>query len=388
MTEQVISQGALMEAETVEPDRLVAKPYNESTSAIKTESSGDDQDGASRIPTPETSEESNDQAPKAPTDKKGPKEASKFKDDDQNDDSASSSADSVATGMELDTKQLYRRSRYDSWMEWSPDDELDADDAAEHKRFALVVRREKDPDGPGLIFHSITIQSPLIREFLTKVFKGYRGVFTGLKNLVFRPPFHEFFYRWDRFQQILSETEDEVVRQHIDLLHKIIAPQIQAHLDVRKDLLSNGLVTFEYLWAIFEPDTEVFETSDTGDRLYISRDCYYRQNMHSKTFILSCDYIDYNGTILGWASQNLSIGQFEGHMRIAQVDPVPSALVPNLSEIKQRLTERGKAFEALKGMHYKTYTGPYHPRGWARRRNVSSTLSRSASSIRTATSRS
>lgn len=380
MTERATPQDSQPKAEAIGLPSTPEKLDDNSTEPTKTESSGDDQDSDSKIPTPKTSDEG--EQPTATTEKpttdEEKKEASK---DDKDDDAKSTSSDSVATGMELDTKQLYRKSRYDSWIEWSPDDDLDADDEAEHKRYALVVRREKDPDGPGLIFHSITIQSPLIREFLTKVFEGYRGVFTGLKKLVFLPPFHEFFYRWDRFQQVLSETKDDVALKHIELLHKTIAPQIQAHLDVRKDLLSNGIVTFEYLWAIFEPDTEVFLASDTGDRLFLSRDCYYRIGRETKTFILNCEYIDHNGTILGWASTELSIPYFNGHMKIADVSPIPSALVPSISEIKQRLTERGKAFEGLNGMHYKTYSGPYLPRVpgsifRSRRRNVSLQLQR------------
>lgn len=378
MTEQAPSQSQHVAPEAVKPGDDTNAINDVSLGGVKAESSGDDRDGDSKILTPETSDKS-DQALATSADKTDANEAKEKKTTDEGENSGddeTSSSDSVATGMEIDTKQLYRKSRYDSWIEWSPENDLDADDAAEHKRYALIVRRERDPEGAGLIFHSITVQSPLIREFLTKVFEGYRSVFTGLKNLVFLPPFHEFFYRWDRFQKFLSETEDGVALQHIDLLHKVIAPQIQAHLDVRNDLLANGLVTFEYLWAIFEPDTEVFQPSDTGDRLYISRDCFYRISRGFKSFVLNCEYIDYNGTTIGWASQELEIGEFKGHMQITDLDPKPSSFLPNLQETKQALTERGKVFEALKGMHYKTYSGPYLPRMpdsffKSRRRNVS-----------------
>lgn len=73
---------------------------------------------------------------------------------------------------------------------------MNAKDTQEAKRYALIIRREKSGrQNSSLILHSVTIQSPLIRKILGVIFKGYRGITTKLKDLTFKAPFHEFFYR-------------------------------------------------------------------------------------------------------------------------------------------------------------------------------------------------
>ncbi|KAI9690886.1 MAG: hypothetical protein M1822_008506 [Bathelium mastoideum] len=279
------------------------------------------------------------------------------------DDGKSSSADSTATGRELDTKQLYRRDRYESWSEWSPDDINQEVDDAEHKKFALIVRRERDPEGSGMILHSVTVQSPQIRAFLSKVFRNYRGVYTKLKDLTFRPPFHEFFYRWDTLQKLFQKVKDDLARQHIRLLLDVIGPKIQVHLDVQKDLLANGLITFDYLWAIFEPDIEVYFDDGRAQGLYTSVCCFYRRSQETTFFVLECKFIDYNGSSLGYALDQLNVEEFNGHKLINELNPIPSALVQGIESVRISLTERGRAFERLMGMHYRQYSGIYMQRG-------------------------
>ncbi|KAI9665875.1 MAG: hypothetical protein M1821_003810 [Bathelium mastoideum] len=279
------------------------------------------------------------------------------------DDGKSSSADSTATGRELETKQLYRRDRYESWSEWSPDDINQEVDDAEHKKFALVVRRERDPEGSGMILHSVTVQSLHIRAFLSKVFRNYRGVYTKLKDLTFRPPFHEFFYRWDTLQKLFQKVEDDLARQHIRLLLDVIGPKIQVHLDVQKDLLANGLVTFDYLWAIFEPDIEVYFDDGRAQGLYTSVRCFYRRSQETTFFVLECKFIDYNGSSLGYALDHLNVEEFNGHKLINELNPIPSALGQGIESVRISLTERGRAFERLTGMHYRQYSGIYIQRG-------------------------
>lgn len=108
----------------------------------------------------------------------------------------------------------------------------------------------------------------MIRKVLGALFEGYRGLTTKIKDLTFNAPFHEFFYRWERFQQQIREETDELVSEHIKLLQGVISGEIQPHIEKREELLDNGLVTYEYLWALFEPDTLVYKQSDGQDRLY------------------------------------------------------------------------------------------------------------------------
>lgn len=204
------------------------------------------------------------------------------------------------------------------------------------------------------------MQSPYIRDFLSKVFEGYRGIYINLKRLTLRPPYHEFYYQWEKFQDVLAKTEG-VAREHIELLHKVIAPEIKPHLEAKEDMIKQGVISYDYLWALFPPDTEVYAQTESGERLFIARRCWYRKNIRSTTFIVDCEYIDYNGAVLGYGTDKLEIDQYGGHTQIEDLNPIPTSFIHNLNDVRQRLTTRGKAFEKLIGVQYKGYTGNYLP---------------------------
>ncbi|KAK5096107.1 hypothetical protein LTS08_007713 [Lithohypha guttulata] len=271
----------------------------------------------------------------------------------------------VEPGMDKTAKELYRKERYHDWEELEGD--LPEDDDEKYKKYALVVRHERDPDGGNVLLHSVKIQSPHVRDFLTKVFEGYRGVYTNIRRLTLRPPYHEFYYRWDKFQELLEDIKDELAKEHIELLHKVIAPEIKPHLEAKDDMIKQGVISYDYLWALFPPDTEVYAHTESGERLYMARRCWYRKNLRSTTFIVDCEYIDYNGSLLGYGTDRLEIDQYGGHTEIAELNPIPTSFVSKIEDVRRKLTARGRSFEKLIGVHYTGYSGlylPHIPRAW------------------------
>jgi hypothetical protein len=91
-------------------------------------------------------------------------------------------------GMECDVKNLYQkeddRGRF-TWTEKLPDD---LEEAAENEitaRYAILVRNKKSFDPrKKLEIDSIVIQSPLLKNVLSKVLKDYPGksTYLGVKN--------------------------------------------------------------------------------------------------------------------------------------------------------------------------------------------------------------
>ena len=274
-------------------------------------------------------------------------------------DNASVTADqAVAPGMKTDSKDLYRENEKSAWQEWSPDDiDIDPEETSEAKQYALIVRREKRTgEKSSLILHSITIQSPLIREVLGVVFEGYKGVTTKLKDLTFKAPFHEFFYRWDRFQHQVKE-KDAVVLEHMKLLQDVISGELQPHLEKKQELLDNGLVTFNYLWALFEPDKVIYTRSDGQDRLFKLVSSSYRNLGETTMFILTCRYIDCDGDAFGYVTTSLTLNEFDGIKPISELSIMPIKLHSRTNELNDRLQKRGECFVGLNGFHYKSYSG-------------------------------
>ncbi|KAK7423533.1 hypothetical protein QQX98_000991 [Neonectria punicea] len=312
--------------------------------------------------------------------------------DDEHEDDASNTKEPVQVGMTAEIKNLYRQDYREPWQEWTPDDiGIDSKSTPASAKNALIVRREKqlgDTDEPVLALHSITVQSPLIKKQLGPVFEDYKGINTNLKKLEFKAPFHEFFYRWNEFLQAEpAESEDEdgdTNRSHYKLLFDTISGEIKPHIEQAWDLLKNDVITFDYLWALFEPGAEIYTKADGHDRLYIlSGGTYKELPDRRKLYLLPCRYIDTDGEGFGYKTTSLMIWEFENLKPIVELDVVPSRLQPGIDKIVARLTDRGREFERLKGFHHKAYTGTYeriHPHSGAPRKQhpIPTRLSRAA----------
>lgn len=271
----------------------------------------------------------------------------------------------VEVGMTAETKELYREDFHHAWEEWSPDDiGINSKATPASAKFALIIRREKqngDTEEPVLALYSITVQSPLIKRRLGPVFAGYQGINTNLKKLEFHAPFREFFYRWSEFVRATPgvEDSDDNEKKHFKLLFDIISFEITPHIDQTEDLLRNNVISFDYVWALFEPGTEVHSKVDGHDRLYfLNGGQYQKLPGDMKIYKLSCRYVDTDGKSFGYVTTTLMITQFDNVKPISDLNVLPSHLHPQIGEIRARLEKRGRLFEMLKGTHYKSYSGP------------------------------
>lgn len=283
-------------------------------------------------------------------------------------------------GMTAESKNLYREDPRLAWEELSPEEiGINANAISASNKFALVVRREKrigDTDQPAVSLHSIAIQSPLIKALLGPVFADYQGINTSLKKLEFIAPFHEFFYRWTEFTGVKAKLQDATEVAHYGLLFDIISNEITPHIEEAGDLVKNGVISFEYLWSLFEPGTEIYSRVDEQDRLYLLLASRYVDIAPGiKIFSLTCRYVETDGVNFGFTTANLTISSFANVKPISDLNVLPSHLKPGIDGIRQRLHARGKKFEQLNGFHHMSYDGYYKflevPFGGSHKRYVS-----------------
>ncbi|KAF5580908.1 TOB3 (member of AAA-ATPase family) [Fusarium pseudocircinatum] len=270
-------------------------------------------------------------------------------------------------GMAAETKDIYRKSSWDPWQEWT-DEEIGVDGRSSQAsaKYALIVRREKEHgeiDESVLSLHSITVQSPLLKKILGPVFKGYKGINTNLKKLEFHAPFREFFYRWEEFNQAdprkdPAESSDEYL--HYKLLANIIHAEIKPRIEQATDLLDNGVISFDYVWTLFEPDVEVYTKIEGSDRLFkLSSGNYSKTPDGTVAYVLSVRFVDTDGDTFGYTETNLTILPFENVIPILELEVIPARLCPDLDQVRERLIQRGRLFESLQGINHKTYSGMY-----------------------------
>ncbi|PYI04036.1 P-loop containing nucleoside triphosphate hydrolase protein [Aspergillus sclerotiicarbonarius CBS 121057] len=277
-------------------------------------------------------------------------------------------------GMRAEVQQLYRSDDRSAWNESIPDQPATNIGAISYaQEFALIVRREPHPITHQVALHSITIQSPLIKQALELIFKGFEGLNTQLKDLTFKAPFHPFYYRWHRIEKLYLEQDPEV-KDHFDLLYPILWDEITPHIDAMRDLTKNKVMSFDHLWTIFVPGMEIYTQFDGQPRLLELTDSRYGANMGGEFFTLECRYIDCNGAGFGYVSTSLDIDKFDGVKRIVDLVAFPGHFHPDAENLVNRLQFRGEKFEQLNGFHHMSYSGFYTARSsrQIRKRHVES----------------
>lgn len=286
--------------------------------------------------------------------------------------------------MTTEVKNLYREDYYSRWEEWSAE-ELDTDSEPALSKFALIVRREMDAgntQGPAFFLHSIKIHSPLLKEILRPIFAGYQHINTDLEMLEFSAPFHEFYYRWSWFMKAEPAPEDKLAAEHYKLLFDVMNKEIRPHIDHFSDLQTNGVISFDYVWALFHPGEEIYSRGDGHDRLYLLTSGDYVLLDTGRVYRLSCRYIDTDGVRFGYRDTHLDIPAFGNLMPMASLNVLPGSLYYWLPfdylQVRQQMKTRGRKFAKLREMSCVAYSGVYElekaPKGVSEKQFVSAII--------------
>ncbi|KAF1845411.1 P-loop containing nucleoside triphosphate hydrolase protein [Cucurbitaria berberidis CBS 394.84] len=261
--------------------------------------------------------------------------------------------------MTLEVGELYREKPHDEWDEWIPDNvPRDIATAPESLKRAIVVYKERRPPKPALVLHSIVVQSPLLRKVLNRMFEGYEGISTKLKELRFYAPFHEFYYRWHWLERLMEEEKDEPTRKHLEFIFPLVHSQIFPHIETMEDFTKNGVISFDYLWAIFPPGTNVFSQLDGQERIFsLVKTAYGVEVDGTRYMYVKCRYIDGDGTKFGFVHHRTNLYSFEGVREITKLEIFPAHLHPDAEGLVRRLQIRGEKFENLNGFHHLAYSG-------------------------------
>ncbi|KAJ9613961.1 hypothetical protein H2200_002097 [Cladophialophora chaetospira] len=271
----------------------------------------------------------------------------------------------VPKGSITEAKALFHKKDSDGKYQWVTEEPLDVVDAAENEetaRYAFLVRKKKSYDSRKKYdIHSIIVQSPHLKNALGIILADYPGITTNLDRLVFQAPFHPFVHRWTRLADMLEkdEFEEPVAREHLQLFRDVLFEELKNAIAAKLDLVKNGVITFEFLWTIFEPQTLVYGVSD-------GKECVFKLNSSSTATdqrrgldFLQLDVwsVDFDGTKFGQHTTYLQNYEFAGTTPITSLQAFPLEFHPEKEQLIRRLVLRGKLFERFAGYHYKAYRG-------------------------------
>lgn len=202
------------------------------------------------------------------------------------------------------------------------------------------------------------VQSPAMRAHLQVALADYPDFDLDLEDWTFRAPFEPLVHRWDRLNALCEETADpqgkEAIQQLMDFLRPILAPSIKAVAQTR----DSGKISFNDVWQIFPPNQLVvtaFFGVDTICRVvkYKHEDICGRPPY----WIVTLEYVDWNGETCGYATTTATIKSFKGARFVTSFPVFPLSFSESAAQIKQRIMERGRKFESLRGYHFRSCVG-------------------------------
>ncbi|KAI1171233.1 P-loop containing nucleoside triphosphate hydrolase protein [Nemania sp. FL0916] len=275
---------------------------------------------------------------------------------------ARNSQGTLTVGMTLGRKDLYGnvdRMGMLRWTDEKPDFLSKAASSEESKKYAVVVRNKLfDNHSKPVQIDSIVIQSPLLKNVLQEAFKNYPGVTTMLSHLEFSAPFKPFVHRRRELDAAFNNERDEKTKQHLSLLKDILSSELHDIITATEDYTKHGVVTYEEIWTIFEPECLVYTTvfqSPVVSQLISSS--FISHAELGPCFQLKCKGVDWDGHQFGYATTTQFIPAFEGTMPITDLKHYPLIYHTDAKLIGEKLIARGRQFEMLAGYHYKSYKG-------------------------------
>jgi len=280
------------------------------------------------------------------------------------DTSPTSDASLSVAGMESGVKDLYagaddKRGRYE-WVTEKPKGLGEPAENEETAKWALIVRHIRVYNDPKKVLqvHSIVVQSPLLKALLGKVLKGYPDINTNLDRLTFSGSFEPLFHRFTELRAAISEEKDAKTKEHGEVLLGVLEKELKANYEEYLDLKRNHVVSFDLLFAFFQPRAILYTRNNGQDNaVRCSRTRYGQDGLNGSAFYITCEYVDWDGAKYGFGDLILKIPSFAGTVPVTRLPVFPLDLHRTADQVKQVLEMRGKLFEALAGAYYKAYNG-------------------------------
>ncbi|KAI9817745.1 MAG: hypothetical protein M1827_000864 [Pycnora praestabilis] len=277
------------------------------------------------------------------------------------DEGTTNNAEPVEVGMQLGIKNLYEKlddRRRQTWVDQYPDNLGKPAEDSETAKWVLLIRKKPSIDSRKLLdIHSIVVQSPLLRNFLGGVLKGYPGITVALERLTFNANFEPLVHRWQQFEDAIDVETDPETKSHAELLFETLRDELKETIRSSQDMIANKVMTHEYLWTIFQPGAIIYARQDGQECALKLERGTMQSTQCGLAYNLQCEKIDWDGEKFGRVITNVSIPDFLGTKQITQLPAYPIQYHPKEVELRDRLIERGYRVEGLRGFHYKGYNG-------------------------------
>ncbi|EXL66523.1 hypothetical protein FOPG_17297 [Fusarium oxysporum f. sp. conglutinans race 2 54008] len=227
-------------------------------------------------------------------------------------------------------------------------------------QFVFVARDRIDRRTQGKTT-LIDVKSTVLRDVLREGCRDFRGISLAgdtpsiEQNIVFHI---RSFLRYRR-DTVVAE-QDAMSHSHLNLFVDYIETEFQSIDEELVGLIIKNEITFDLLWALFEPNEKVFATCPgTGSpRCVLHNYCEEGEEMDGSKFMrLDTRFLGTDGKIFSESTNRIKIPHFPGARRIDFLPAYPLRYHHTYDEMFRELVENGHRFISLHGSHHLQYQG-------------------------------
>jgi hypothetical protein len=231
--------------------------------------------------------------------------------------------------------------------------------------YALVSRRVFN-DKNVLEETTLQVNSPHLLRLFKEIIKFYPTVPADFESpFEMTSPFQMLYHYWDDLHQArdrMGQEDDDEARMHLSLLLDFMKLELGPDKVRVDNMISNGCITFSFLWTLFCPGSLVYTSVDSHPwLLYLEKTAYEENTDLGKFLEVHCKYTNHDGSNIGQASHMIRIVQ---KRTFAAYNPCKVTSLPVFprqfqkeDELDKRLTKRGERFLTKRGVLVMKYEG-------------------------------
>lgn len=225
----------------------------------------------------------------------------------------------------------------------------------------IVVRRRIDHKGRHFET-AIDLHSPIVADVLNEINKNVQR--TKLKQ---QPPVADLKLLYHSLSALEKRLEDEKAKEtpdaktveHLTIVVDFVKEEESSTISTVDGLLDAGEITWELLWALFQPNTKATHFHELTEQqiVLVTRWTDVEKRCDGRWFKVACDIVNDDGVSFGLAQWIFEIKEFEGANRIQDLTILPLKFHAKQDSILEDARARAKRFVKMTGHQYMDVSG-------------------------------
>lgn len=149
-----------------------------------------------------------------------------------------------------------------------------------------------------------------------------------------------------------SDSQHDTQLKHLNLLVEYIRAASNSTTARIASLLENRKSTYDLLWALFKPNTNIYTTildAEKPARYWYDSGKERTTNGGTPYFHVECRCLDFNGQVFGEVSTALGIRKFQGAKQVDRLEAFPLEFHRDQQKMEEHLVRCGRQFVSLIG---------------------------------------